>query len=167
MLASTSTAEEWAETAQSLFDHKRWSQAMRCYERASMFRERDVAHAYHLRQQALAIARGSDSVRTTAYTTAAQAFEKSALASTNETEVVAYNRIAGDCYSAIGDHPKAGAAYRAAQEYAQSAQHYRKAGLFDSAVDVVSAHGDKIPEQEADSIMTVAKMHYLNKGSLK
>ena len=109
----------------------------------------------------------ADPARAQAYTEAATAFQRSAAASTIQNEVLAYNRIAGDCYAEIGDHAGAGAAYRAAKEFARSAQHYRKAGLFDNAVDVIRSHSNAIPKADAESIMTVAKLYYFNRGSVK
>ncbi|KAH8101589.1 hypothetical protein BXZ70DRAFT_104267, partial [Cristinia sonorae] len=171
-LATTSTPEEWAQTARILFDNRRYMQAVHSYERAGFVREKDVAYAYHLREMARAKVVASraqaqpDIARNEAYLTAAYAFLSSAKVAENRQERLAYYRIAAECFAEGDDFGKAGEAYLSAAEYTRSAQHYRKAGMFDEAVDVIKAHNKDIPEQAAEKIMDIAKIHYFTKNKL-
>ena len=169
-LATKSTPEEWAETAENLFDHGRYSQAARCYDRAGMPRERDVAEAYYLREHASAFPpdrRFTDSPRTVAFVEAAQAFLRCAKESTIQNEILAYNRIAAECFKEIRHYHEAARAYRAAEEYTRSAKLYRKAGSFDDAVEVVQTYRRNIVPADAKSIIDVAKIHYLKHDELE
>ena len=171
-LATTSTAEEWAETARTLFDRQRYAQAMRCYDRAVMPRERDVARAYHLREQADAVSPADTRARTAAFTLAAEGFADSAQRSTNAEEITAYYRIAAECHVAIADHETAARYYLLAKEFTDSAVCYRKAGLFDNAVGVIQDNRGEVYKKAAnaeiaDGIIKVAKLHYLKKHQLE
>lgn len=166
----TSTAEEWAATARTLFDHRRYLQAVRCYERANLPREKDVAYAYYLREQARGTAkskRTTDTTRTVAYVTAANAFLRSAAVALVREEKLAYYRNAADCFVEVDEYRKAAAAYLQAEEFTLSAQYYRRGGLFDEAVEVVQNHGDRIREKDAAAIIDVAKLHYVKESRLE
>ena len=81
-LAVASTPEEWGETARTLFDNKRYFQAMHAYDRAEMSREKSVSYAYYLREQAYATPAaktgGPNDPRRLAFIAAAEAFSSSA-----------------------------------------------------------------------------------------
>lgn len=166
-LAMSSTAEDWAKTALSLFNNRRYMQAMHCYERAGLLRERAVAHAYYLREVARStrVTRGDTTAQADAFTLAAKAFLESAEAAV--TEKRAYYRIAAECYAHAGNDYKAGQAYSSATEYTLSAQHFRKAGKFEEAVDVVKAHRDKVTATVAESIVEVSRLYFLREKQLK
>ena len=147
---------------------------MRAYERAKMSREKDVACAYHLREVAKAKLLADVRAREAAFISAAMAFLHSAGESADAEEIVAYHRIAADCYAAVGDQATAARYYLLAKEFTQSAMCYRKAGLFDDAVGVIQNNHDDVykePDSEdanvADSIIDVAKLHYLKKNQLE
>ncbi|THH32624.1 hypothetical protein EUX98_g1581 [Antrodiella citrinella] len=168
-LATTSTPEEWAQTARALFDNRRYMQAVHSYERAGLLREKGVSYAYFLREQARAKLvttrlQPSDASRNEAYLAAAEAFLSSAKVA--PTEKLAYYRIAAECFSEGGEDGRAAEAYLSASEYTRSAQHYRKAGMFDEAVDVVQKHSEDIPSPSAEKIIDVAKIHYFTKNKL-
>lgn len=165
-LAMSSTPEEWAKTARTLFDNKRYPQAMHCYERALLPRERAVAEAYYLRDQARGTAveaRDNDSDRILAFKRAAEAFWSSAEAATKEK--TAYFRIAAECYLQCGDELQAAYAYHNAAEYTLAAQFYRRVGMFDEAVALVKDHDVEPPV--AESIITVSRLEYARGGKLK
>jgi tetratricopeptide (TPR) repeat protein len=166
----SSTTEEWAATARTLFDHRRYLQAVRCYERANLPREKDVAYAYYLREQARGTTktgRTTDISRTIAYTAAADAFLRSASVAAVREETLAYYRNAAECWAEIDEYRKAAAAYLHAEEFTLSAQHYRRCGLFDEAVAVVQEHRHGIPEADATVIIDVAKLHYVKESRLE
>ncbi|GJE94213.1 hypothetical protein PsYK624_103810 [Phanerochaete sordida] len=168
-LAMSSTPEEWAATARTLFDNRRYLQAVRCYDRAGMPRQKDVAYAYHLRERARGTEktrRTTDNARILAFVDAAEAFAKSASVASAARERVAYYRIAAECFVEADDHRRAAEAYLRAEDFTKAAQHYRKAGLFDEAVNVVQNHRQSIPEKFADTIIDVAKLHYIKENRL-
>ncbi len=145
-------------------------QAVHCYERAGLPREKDVAVVYCLREQARAKPvprRGVDPIRAAAFIQAAEQFHQSATKATTRSEMRAYYRIAAECFAEAGDDRRAAKAYLDAMEYTRSAQYYRKAGLFDEAVEVVKKYSDEIPAPVAESIIMVAKMHYFREELLE
>ncbi|KAI0762352.1 hypothetical protein C8Q74DRAFT_1336826 [Fomes fomentarius] len=154
-LAMSSSPEEWAATARSLFNNRRYPQAMHCYERAGMTRERAVAQAYHLRERA----RSASPSQREAYVTAAEAF----LASARDaiTEKNAYYRIAAECFAHCEDHARAAKAYFDASEYDLAAQYYRKAGNFDEAVEVIRSHKSDMSPSVVENITEVSKLFFL------
>ncbi|TFK88273.1 hypothetical protein K466DRAFT_598787 [Polyporus arcularius HHB13444] len=166
-LAMSSTAEDWAKTALSLFNNRRYMQAMHCYERAGLPREKAVAYAYYLREVArsTAVTRGDTTAQAVAFAVAAEAFIASAQDAI--TEKRAYYRIAAECYVHAGDDPKAARAYVAATEYTLAAQHFRKAGLFEDAVSVVQSHKDKVLSTVASSIVDVSRLYFLREKQIK
>lgn len=169
-LATTSTPEEWGQTARTLFDNRRYMQAVHSYERAGLLREKDVAYAYYLREQARAkptTSRPSNTSRNEAYLATARAFFSSAKVADSRQEKLAYYRIAAECFSEGDDYGSAAKAYLSALEYTRSAQHYRKAGMFDEAVDVIQTHRKDIPAPAAEKILDVAKIHYFTSNKLE
>ena len=166
-LAMSSTAEDWAKTALSLFNNRRYMQAMHCYERAGLAREKAVAYAYYLREVArsTSVTRGDTTAQAVAFIAAAEAFIASAKDAVMETK--AYYRIAAECYVHAGDDHKAARAYVAATEYTLAAQHYRKAGMFDEAVDLISRHGDCIDGPTLESVRNVARLFYFTRSDFR
>ena len=166
----TSTPEEWAATARTLFDHRRYLQASRCYERAGLPREEDVAYAYFLREQARATVktkRTTDYTRATAFVTAAEAFLQSAAVAAVREETLAYYRNAAECFAEVDELRRAAEAYIRAEEFTLSSQYYRRAGLFDEVVQVVLRHRPRIPEASAAALIYVAKLHYLKESRIE
>lgn len=161
-LAMSSTSEEWAAVALSLFNNKRYSQAMNCYQRAGLLRESAVAHAYSLRDQARAAPsnpRGETLSQRDAFALAAEAFLASAHEAVAEKNI--YYRIAAECFVSNGDHARAADAYQAALEFDLAAQHYRQAGKFDHAVNVIKSHSEEMEETVVQAITDVSKLYYL------
>lgn len=167
-LAVSSSAEEWARTADSLFHNRRYMQAMHCYERACLPKDKAVAYAYYLREQArstAALLRKDPKGLSQAYITAAEAFLISAGEAVSGQQT--YYRIAAQCYEDGGEYNNAARMYLLAQMFAESAQLFRKAGNFSDAVQVVKAHADGIPQTVSDSIINVSRLFYLRESKLK
>ena len=168
-LAVASDKEEWAEAAWSLFRKRHYSEAMLGFERAGLKHEREVALAYHLREQAFAAPAnsraGAGPSQAAAFSQAAKQFV--AVARAEQSEQRTYYRIAAECFVRNGDHRKAGAAYRAAEEYTLAAQHYRKAGDFENAVKVVNAHQTEVESEIGASIVEVSKLHFIRKNKIE
>ena len=169
-LAVSSSREEWAKMAKTLFSHKRYFQAMHSYERAGMPREKGIAHSYHLREQARAIPvrnRPGDNERRSAYTKVAEAFLASAQDATIFRERSEYYRIAAEAFLVLKDHAQAAKAFENASEFTEAAQHYRRAGMFDETVSVIKNHGGAVDPAVADKLTNVARYYYLQQGDLK
>ncbi|TBU21885.1 hypothetical protein BD311DRAFT_811916 [Dichomitus squalens] len=166
-LAMSSTAEDWAKTALSLFNNRRYMQAMHCYERAGLSRERAVANAYYLREVARTrpVIRGDNQSQTLAFLAAAEAFIASAREAV--TEKKAYYRIAAQCYVDGGEDFKAAQAYALAAEYTLAAQHYRKAGKFEDAVDIIKVHRAEMQVEVVESIVDVSRLYFLREKQIK
>ena len=164
-LANSSTPEEWAEMARTLFDHKNYSQASRAFERAKMPRQRDIAGAYYLREMARRTSR-TNSTSTSlgpkeqAFLIAAQAFCLCAELSRSQKEKFAYYRNAAECYLEASELKKAAEAYILINEHTKAAQIYRQGGLFDEAIDTIERYSEQIQPSDADKIRDVAKIHY-------
>ncbi|KAI9436974.1 hypothetical protein H4582DRAFT_1853973 [Lactarius indigo] len=169
-LAVSSSPEEWAKMARTLFSHKRYFQAMHSYERAGMPREKDIAYAYHLREQARGIPvrnRLGDNKRRDAYTEVARAFLASAREATIFRERSEYYRIAAEAFLVLEDHAQAAQAFENASKFTEAAQNYRRAGMFDATVSVIQNHGDFMDSSVASQLTDVARYYYLQRGDLK
>ena len=165
-LATSSTPEEWASKARALFDVRNYWHAMHCYERASLPREKAVANAYHLREQArkTSATKGSNTARADSFVLAAEAFYVSAQDASTEKSV--YYRISAECFLQAGEYARAAGSYYMAGEYTLSAKQYRRAGLFDEAVKIVKEHGDSVEHETADAIINVSRIYYLREHRL-
>ena len=166
-LAVSSTAADWSKTTLSLFNNRRYMQAMHCYERAGMPREKEVAHAYYLREVARStpVTRGDSTAQILAFNVAAEAFVASAQEAVTEKRV--YYRIAAECYVHANEDYKAAQAFRSAAEYTLAAQHFRKAGKFDDAVDVIQSHKDQVAAPVAESIVDVSRLYFLREKQIR
>lgn len=162
----TSTPEEWAVTARALFDKRQYMQAIKCYERAGLDRERKVAEAYYHREQARAKTI-DDTTRISSFRTVADQFDRCAMGSDKRAEKSAYYRIAAECYAAAMDVRRAAQAYLYAEEYTLAAQYFRKANVFDKAVEVVQTYSARVDPKVADTIISVAKLFYCRENRLE
>lgn len=141
-------------------------QAIKCYERAGLDREKKVAEAYYNREQ-VRVKTLDDPSRTQAFRAVADQFTRCAMGSEKQKEKSAYYRIAAECYAAATDFRRAAQAYLYAGEYTLSAQFFRKANAFDKAVEVVQTHVSLIDPAVADGILSVAKLYYCRENRLE
>lgn len=135
-----------------------------------MAREKDIAYAYYLREQARLKPNSRstiDNPRKTAFVAAADAFSSSASSAILRSERQAYYRIAAECYVEASELPQAAKAYIYADEPTRGAQLYRQAGLFNEAVDTIERYKDHIGDVEANNIINVAKLHYFKQQDLE
>ncbi|KAG1799293.1 uncharacterized protein HD556DRAFT_1287696 [Suillus plorans] len=164
-LAVSSTPEEWASFGRSLFSHKRYSQAVHCFERANLRHEVKVCEAYQLRDVArssVGVASLSDQKR--AFNVAADAFTDCGATATGNQKLQ-YYRNSADCYVRAGDDLKAAKAYLNAQEFEQAAKRYRKAGRFDKTLHVLDDYGTDIPEETKTELRTVCRLFYCSRNN--
>lgn len=151
-----------------LFKSKRWQQAMESYERAGLLRERDVAEAYSLRDQARLISadsRSGDQARKSTFVKAAKAFWKSGEHA--GAERLSYFRVAAECYTQAEEYREGARAYFLAQDFTMAAATYRKAGLFDEAIAVIKGHADSMDPGVVRAVTDVARLEYLRKHKIK
>ena len=156
--------------ARTLFSHKRYFQAMHSYERAGMLREKAIAHAYHLREQARGHPvrnRPGDNKRRNAYAEVAKVFLASAQDATIPREKSEYYRIAAEAFVVLENHAQAAQAFENASKFTEAAQHYRQAGMFDQTVSVIQKHRNTMDSSVASQLMDVARYYYLQRGDLK
>lgn len=166
-LAVSSTPEEWASFGRSLFSHKRYSQAIHCFERANLHREVKVCEAYQLREVArsgVGVAPLSNQKR--AFSVAADAFTDCGATATG-SQKLQYYRNSADCYVRAGDDFKAAEAYLNAQEFEQAAKRYRKAGRFDKTLHVLDDHRTNIPEETTEELWTVCRLFYCSRNNIQ
>ncbi|KAI0061021.1 P-loop containing nucleoside triphosphate hydrolase protein [Artomyces pyxidatus] len=170
-LAVSSTPEEWEKMARTLFDNKRYFQAMHSYDRAGKSREKAIARAYHLREVARSVpssaTRANNVARKDAFLAVAEAFIHSANEAVIVRERTEYFRIAAEAYVALEDFAKAAEAYANASMFTQAAQYYRKAGLFDDTVAIIKGHRSEVDADVADHLYNIAKLFYLRRGDLR
>ncbi|KAG2070632.1 hypothetical protein BDR04DRAFT_1076404 [Suillus decipiens] len=164
-LAVSSTPEEWASFGRSLFSHKRYSQAIHCFERANLHHEVKVCEAYQLREVArsgVGVVPLSNQKR--AFNVAADAFAGCGATATGNQKLQ-YYRNSADCYVRAEDDLKAAEAYLNAQEFEQAAKRYRKAGRFDKTLHVINDHGMNIPEETTTELWTVCRLFYCSRSN--
>lgn len=168
LLAVSSSPEEWEKSGRTLFQNKRYLQALHCFERAGLSREVAVSHTYYLREQARSTAavgsRKSQQTRITAFLAAAEAFLECATATINAKEKRVYYRNAGDCFERAEDHHRAARAYVEAREFTTAAKLFRLCAKFDEAVDVVKRFRQEIEDDVAQTIFDVARLFYFRGG---
>ena len=146
---------------------------MHCFERAGKPREAEIAHTYHMREQARGLpTHGSKHAvadRQKAFEAAAEAFLRCADSAVNQKTKRVYLRTAGDCFMEAGDDfiGKAAEVYAKAGEYTLSAKLYRKCGKFDQAVGVVTKYRDEVESSVVDDVIGVAKLYYHQADELK
>ncbi|KAF9219473.1 hypothetical protein BS17DRAFT_760990 [Gyrodon lividus] len=159
-IAVSSTPEEWEAFGRSLFQHKRYTQAMHCFERASLPREVKVAEAYHLRELARAsVGVASQRKQQEAFRAVAEKFWNCGVNALTR-ERLQYYRNAADCYIRARDDPLAAEAYVNAEEYELAAKLYRKVGNFGKTLHLVNAHSEKMASESADDLLMVCRLYY-------
>jgi hypothetical protein len=145
-------------------------QARHCYERASLPRKAASANAYYLRELARKTpAKGSRQARLAerdAFLRAAEAFRDCAVSDTLRNRRT-YFWVAGECFERAGDDRQAARAYIDAEEFNDAAKLYRKAGMFDEAVEVIKMYGCQMLPAVVDSITDVARLFYFTEQKLE
>jgi hypothetical protein len=167
----SSSPKEWEISGKTLFQNKRYLQAMYCFERAGLNREVAVSHTYFLREQARLTptprSKQSSFLREKAFATAADAFLSCAVSATTLKEEKAYLRNAADCFVNALDDFKAAQTYVQAEEFTTAAKLYRKCAKFDEAVKIVTDYRSFVDREVAENIIDVARLFYFRSGELE
>ncbi|EKM60420.1 uncharacterized protein PHACADRAFT_179724 [Phanerochaete carnosa HHB-10118-sp] len=166
-LSQSSSQEEWAITAESLFHKKHYKESMLAYGRAGhdFLVPHAIAEAFYLREMAQKQAvsphkKESDSVA--AFTRAAKAFHR--VAENVKTDHKKYHRRAAQCYARANDNASAAACCELAELYTVAAKYHRLAGSFDDAVRVVKTF--EVESSVAQNIVDVSALFYMKGGQL-
>ncbi|RXW12996.1 hypothetical protein EST38_g12858 [Candolleomyces aberdarensis] len=168
-LAVSSTPEEWATTARTLFTNRRYLQAMDAFKRAGMAREVKISHTHYLRGIARSLPsvnKETTSVKRHALCSAADSFLECAHdAKGNERRVFFHNAAdcfenAGSCGDNMEDYGKAARAYELASEYTPAVRLYRKTEMFDEAVNIIQNHRSEVDKRLANNVQDVARLFY-------
>ncbi|KDR84732.1 hypothetical protein GALMADRAFT_260438 [Galerina marginata CBS 339.88] len=169
-LAVSSSPQEWEKSGRTLFQNKRYFQAMHCFERAGLNREVVVSHTYYLREQARSMpingSKQAASSRQAAFLLAAEAFLECSLVAPSAKEKKAYLRSGGECYEYAQEDYKAAEAYAKAEEYNTAVKLYRKCAKFDEAVAIVTQK-DGVETAVAENIIDIARLFYFKGGELE
>lgn len=163
-LAVSSTPAEWESFGNDLFQHKKYSQAMHCFARASQPRLVAICDAFHLRDMARAkVGVAPLKAQREAFHTAADAFTSSGNDAPPGNDKFQYYRYAAECYMRAGNNRKAAIRYLSAQDYDKAAQCFRKAGLFDGTLEVLHNYSQKIPSDVSETLYDVCRLFYCSK----
>ncbi|KAG8960167.1 hypothetical protein FRC05_007045 [Tulasnella sp. 425] len=165
-LAVTNLEDEWADQAQQYFSKSLFSEAALCFERAGMFWWARVAEAYKDRQGATRAAE-KDTSQLSRFIKVAQEFERLALEGQSKEDPGSLRLLwanAGECYAVLLDHVPAAIAFFKARKYTSTAYHYRMAGLFDKALEIVEHH--PVDPDMAESIKYAAKFVFTRKRDI-
>ena len=150
-LDSSSTPDAWAKTGRDLFERKKYRHAMSCFERADLTRERDIAEAFYLRENAQ---KPKDYVRASA------AFET--VANGSLADRVSYLCSAAKCLIQADRYLSAAKLYYSAEQYDDSIRCYLKKNAFDDIVHIL--HQGSVSGNLAEQAREKAKLHYLHNG---
>lgn len=64
----------------------------------------------------------------------------------------------------IGDIQKAAQAFRDAPEYTCAAEQYRNAGMFDTVIEIIQVHEDKMEPQAVVKLMNACRLYYFKEN---
>ncbi|KAG8900068.1 hypothetical protein FRC00_014670 [Tulasnella sp. 408] len=165
-LAVSNLEEEWAEQAQQYFSKSLFSEAELCFERAGMVWWVKVAQAYRARQDAMREAE-RDTSQLSTFLKVAQEFEHLAQEGQSKEDPESLRLLfanAGECYAVLPDHVSAATAFFKAKKFTAAAYHYRMAGCFDEAIEVVRLH--LVDPDVAESIKYTAKFVYTTRADI-
>ncbi|KAF8594569.1 hypothetical protein BDV93DRAFT_549191 [Ceratobasidium sp. AG-I] len=164
-LGASSSEAEWAKSGRLLFNKGLYPQAIFCFEKANLPRERDIASAYQARKEArLLLSKSVDrQIPRIAFSNAANDFLSCAFRSNGKQQTSCYLRAA-ECFLQAEEWKSAAEAFFAANEFDRSAKNYRRAGCFSEAVDVVKNFRDKVQKGVADDIIAIARLEFLRKA---
>jgi len=151
---ASSTREEWAKTGRHLFSHNRYRQAELCFDRAGLTLDRNISHAFVLREEARLLERRSRQRQLT-FETAAEAFwECAEMGQDQRTRCFIHS---AECYIEANRLRRASDAYSYAKEWTLAARYARMAGEFDRALEIIK-ESQGVEEKVADSIINVCKI---------
>lgn len=163
---ASSSAEEWAKQAQQYFSKKLFGEASFCFKKAGMDWWARVAQAYEDRQGASRLPDKHSRLET--LNKVGRTFDRLGSQARGSDDLKNAQLLflnAAECFASIPNHSAAAQAFFEGHKYTEAAYHYRMAGMFDEAVDVVKTRA--VDPEVAASIEYAAKFVYTRKRDLK
>ncbi|KAI5988945.1 hypothetical protein F5J12DRAFT_915891 [Pisolithus orientalis] len=155
--AEKSTPEQWAASGYKLFNAAQFQEAVRCFERANLPRQLQVARAYGLYEVAMSTVEAGKRQR--ALIDAAEALVQCADEAPG-TEKTDFYGDAARCYALADNTNDAARFYIEADDFTGAAEQYRKADRFDDIVDILDRHPEKITTTCRNKLRYVCVVHY-------
>ena len=162
---------------EGLLDQEQFAQARDAYEKALLPRAAAVANAYYLREIAQSYSTGPPRAlferHMKAFANASEAFLSCAREAIQTPED--YYRAAAGCFENAGDSPygaltylpEAARTYLLAKCFTSAAQLFRKAAMFDEAIEVITKYPEKVEKRVAAQIKDAAHLRYFTQKELK
>lgn len=161
---AVSTAEaEWLAQGRKFFTKRIYAQAALCFGKAQQLWWRDVALAYEDRRVAEQYAETHPS-RRQAFKDVALAFLRQAGAAPSPADAQILFANAGKCYAEAELYASAAEAFTKAESYTDAVWNYRRAGLFDLAIDLIQQHTHQIEAGILEKVTYTAKVVYTKDG---
>ncbi|KAG8926503.1 hypothetical protein FRC01_008764 [Tulasnella sp. 417] len=163
----SSTSTEWTKQAQQYFSKGLFGEAAFCFKKAGQDWWASVALAYGDRQVASRLPEKHPRCLP-AFSEVAQNFVRLAQLAENSDDSKNARLLflnAAECFVAILDHPSAAGAFSKAHKFTEAAYHYRRAGMFDEAIDVINAQ--KVDSKVAAAIKYAAKFVYTRRRDVQ
>ncbi|KAG8942980.1 hypothetical protein FRC04_003266 [Tulasnella sp. 424] len=160
----TSSSHEWSQRAQQYFSKRLFSEAALAFKNAGMDWWERVAMAYGERQATMRQLQHHPH-RQSSFSTVARRFERLAESPEGDDNPSTRDHLflnAGECYAAVSNHGASASAFLNSKRYTEAAYHYRMAGSFEKAVDVIKRH--PVNSEVAESITYTAKTVYTKRG---
>ena len=146
-----------------MFLKGRHRQAQLCFERAGRQLERDISHAYHLRQDARLIERGSKK-RALTFCSAADIFWACGLKLKPPNHLKCFLKSA-ECYVQGDSLIRASDAYYHADEWTLAAHYARMEAQFDRAIEIIDE--GNVHKVAAELIVQVCKVVYVQRNQMQ
>ncbi|KAG9047264.1 hypothetical protein FS837_002667 [Tulasnella sp. UAMH 9824] len=166
LLGVSASPEEWDRQAQQYFSKSLFAEAAFCFRKAGMTWWADVARAYGERQAASKLSKNHPE-SSNVLARVANSFANLARQAI-ETEYPENIRLlflnSAEAYAMIPDHAVAAELFLKALKYTESAYHYRMAGLFDEAIEVVKRY--TVDPSVAERIIYAAKIVLAKRGDM-
>ncbi|KAI6141395.1 hypothetical protein BKA82DRAFT_2640811 [Pisolithus tinctorius] len=160
--AEKSTPEQWAASGYKLFNAAQFQEAGRCFERANLPRQLQVARAYGLYEIAMSTVEAGK--RQKALIDAAEALVRCADEAPG-TEKTDFYGDAARCYALADNTDDSARFYIKADDFTGAAEQYRKADRFGDIVDILDRHPEKITTTCRNKLLYVCVVHYYRNRS--
>ncbi|KAL7413579.1 hypothetical protein BDY24DRAFT_58944 [Mrakia frigida] len=172
-IGKASTAEEWKEQAQNLFERENYDGAALAYAKAGAFVESGISEAYAQRKKAFVlkenlkgrVLKALPASVVEAFRTTGEAFNSSADAAGREGTLPngpgGLYRIAAECFEEASSFERAAEMWEKSQDYTRATLSYRRGGFFDMAVKICRSHPQHVNAEIREEILRVARIQYL------
>ncbi|KAG8905111.1 hypothetical protein FRB99_000675 [Tulasnella sp. 403] len=165
-IAVASSAQEWEKQGKELFSKRNYAEAAYCFGKAGLPWWEEVALAYQDRHGAGVLAKDSPERRESFSSVAVRFVSLADRAELEDDRVLLYIN-AGECYMEANKHAEAGSAFLAGKKYTEATWHFRLAGRFDDAAEVIRGHGADINPELLEKVKYVIQIIYTKRKQFK